>query len=289
MSMDRELVIALHCSGAGPGQWRRLAESLGSRFELVAPEHYGGERTGPWTGAHAFSLADEAERVLAIVDGTDRKVHLLGHSYGGGLALHIALRRPARILSLSLYEPSAFHLLGQFGEIGAAAFAEIKAVASNTASCIVTGDYRGAATQFVNYWGGPQAWDAIKQPVQQALIGWAPKAPLDFRALIEEPTSLSAYARLRFPVLVVRGEHAPAPTRVIADMLPSLLPAPTRQVIAGAGHMGPLTHAEPVNASIVAHIAAASPATAEACDERTGSGTVSRNKYAANGQTLATA
>lgn len=151
------------------------------------------------------------ERVLAIVDGTDRKVHLLGHSYGGGLALHIALRRPARILSLSLYEPSAFHLLGQFGEIGAAAFAEIKAVASNTGSCIVTGDYRGAATQFVNYWGGPQAWDAIKQPVQQALIGWAPKAPLDFRALIEEPTSLSAYARLRFPVLVVRGNTLPRP------------------------------------------------------------------------------
>jgi hypothetical protein len=40
-------VIALHCSGCGAAQWRKLNEALGSRHAFVAPEHYGCDSTGP--------------------------------------------------------------------------------------------------------------------------------------------------------------------------------------------------------------------------------------------------
>jgi pimeloyl-ACP methyl ester carboxylesterase len=93
--------------------------------------------------------------------------------------------------------------------------------------------------------------------VQSALIRWVPKAPLDFRALIEEPTPLAAYAGLRMTTLVMRGEHAPNPTYTIAELLPILLPAARLAVIGGAGHMGPLTHAPEVSQSIAAHIRSA--------------------------------
>ena len=251
----RELVIALHCSGAGAAQWGRLAEALGGTYELIAPEHYGCDRTGPWTGDHAFTLADEAARTIALIDGNDRKVHLVGHSYGGGVALHAALARPDRIASLTLYEPSAFSLLRQFGPRAAAAFAEIRSIANRTGAGIATGDYRSAAATFVDYWSGPGAWNALRPAVQDGLARWAAKAPLDFAALIDEPTSVSAYARLSCPTLVIRGEHAPAPTRIIADTLPSLLPHARLVIVTGAGHMGPLTHAAEVNALIAPHIA----------------------------------
>jgi pimeloyl-ACP methyl ester carboxylesterase len=121
----RERVIALHCCGAGASQWKYLAEALGGRYDVLAPEHYGSESSGPWTGEHAFTLADEAARTLALIENSAEKVHLVGHSYGGGVALHVALARPGRIASLALYEPSAFQLLPQMGESGAAASAEI--------------------------------------------------------------------------------------------------------------------------------------------------------------------
>ena len=251
-----ESVIALHCSGAGSSQWQRLADLLGDGYELRAPEHYGCESAGPWTGEHPFTLADEAARTLALIDGTDRKVHLVGHSYGGGVALHVALARPGRIASLSLYEPSAFHLLRQIGG-GAAAFAEIRSVAYAIATGVVVGDYRRAAITFVEYWSGHGAWNALRPAVQAALIAWMPKAPLDFNALFGEPEMPAAYARVDCPVLVMRGERAPAPTQIIAETLPSLMRDAQRRVVAGAGHMGPLTHADQVNALIASHVASA--------------------------------
>ena len=248
-------VIALHCSGAGAGQWRRLGAALGTGCELIAPEHYGCESVGPWTGEHAFTLADEAARTIALIDGADCKVHLVGHSYGGGVALNVAQARPDRIASLALYEPSAFHLLGSFGDDGRAALVEINAIANKTREGVISGDYRGAAAVFVDYWSGPGAWDALRPEPQAALIRWTPKAPLDFAALFAEPTPPGAYRRLSCPVLIIRAQQAPAPTRLIAETLPSRLRLARLEVVAGAGHMGPLTHAAQVNALIARHVA----------------------------------
>ena len=248
-------VIALHCSGSDASEWRPLTQALCGRYEVAAPEHYGGQGTGPWGGEHAFTLDDEAVRSIALIDRRDDdKVHLVGHSYGGGVALNIALARPDRIASMVLYEPAAFHLLRQLGERGAEPYAEITGVARNICQGVVTGDYRGAVAAFVDYWNGAGSWDALRPAVQSTLIRWAPKGPLDFRALIDDPTPVDAYRQLTFPVLILRGEHAPSPTRAIAEGLLDLLPASQLAVIAAAGHMGPLTHPTEVCAQIVRHI-----------------------------------
>ena len=198
-------MIALHCSGAGSGRWRQLGEALGSRHTLVTPEHFGCDSVGPWSGEHAFTLADEAARTIEILDQSEGTVHLVGHSFGGGVALRAAIERPSRVASLTLYEPSAFHLLRAMGARGAVALAEIEAIAARIAEGVTTGDYRGSAIAFVDYWSGHGAWAALRPSVQRALTRWVPKAPLDFRALIDEPTRATAYADLRTPALVLRG------------------------------------------------------------------------------------
>ncbi|MGA7233839.1 MAG: alpha/beta hydrolase [Xanthobacteraceae bacterium] len=250
----RPPVIALHCSGAGASQWHSLAEALGGDYEVLAPEHYGAATSGAWTGEHSFTLADDAAAAIALVDASQDKVHLVGHSYGGGVALEVALARTDQITSMVLYEPSAFHLLPQMGDTGAKAFYEILGVAQRICSGLITGDYRRGVGDFVDYWNGAGTWDGMRPAAQRALMRWAPKGPLDFRALITNETPPSAYRALKFPVLIIRGEHAPKPTRLIADRLPQLLPDARLIVVDGAGHMGPFTHASEVSRLIVSHI-----------------------------------
>lgn len=250
-------VIALHCSGAGSGEWCHLREWLGESYELLAPEHYGSESTGPWTGEHAFTLADEAARSIALIDQSRGRVHLAGHSYGGGVALAVALARPERIASMVLYEPSAFHLLKGMGPSGQAALAEIQGIADRIGRGVLAGDYRAALAAFIDYWNGPGSWQAMRPVLQQALTRWTPKAPLDFAALIGERTPPGAYGALRCPVLLLVGEHGPVPTRLIAERLLELLPDAARVVVQGAGHMGPITHGPAVAALMARHISVA--------------------------------
>jgi hypothetical protein len=95
--------IALHCSGFGARQRGQLGEILGAGYDLVAAEQYGCNGTaGPWTGTHALTPADEAAKIIAIIDIADRKVHLIGQSYSGGVALHIrGEQAPAPTLLIS--------------------------------------------------------------------------------------------------------------------------------------------------------------------------------------------
>jgi pimeloyl-ACP methyl ester carboxylesterase len=254
-------VVALHCSGAGASQWRALGDALGSRHRLFAPEHYGSETAGAWGGTHAFTLADEAARTIDFIDHCEGKVHLVGHSYGGGVALHAALARTDRVASLTLYEPSAFHLLKQLdAPAAAAAFLEIAALARTTADAVSIGDLKRAAMTFVDYWGGSGAWQALRPAVQAALLRWVPKASLDFYALMQEPTPLAAYTNLSAPVLILRGEYAPGPARLIAEILATRLAQARCGVVDGAGHMGPLTRATVVAGLMADHIAAAEAA-----------------------------
>lgn len=238
----RPLFVALHCSGGNGRQWRKLAERLGPGVAPATPDLLGVPGAPRWQGEGPFTLAREAELVLALIDAHEGPVHLVGHSYGGGLALHVAAMRPGRIESLSLYEPSAFHLLRLFGWEGRAALLEIERVASGIRQGLVTGAYRQAATAFVDYWNGKGAFDALRPEQQDDLAAYVWKAALDFHALIEEQTPLSAYCGFQFPVLLARGEFAPMPTRLLAHKLAERIPRGRLEVVHGAGHMGPLTH-----------------------------------------------
>jgi pimeloyl-ACP methyl ester carboxylesterase len=252
----RSPVIALHCSGASGKQWRDLSQTLAGRFDVIAPDLIGCGENSHWHGEGPFQLTNEAAGVLGIIDACDVPVHLVGHSYGGGVALRVAVERPNRVASLSLYEPTSFHVLKAAGPDGWDALTEIRSVAREITRGIANGAYRAAARRFVDYWNGAGAWNRLRPEVQADLVRWVPKAALDFHALIEERIPLEAYRRVRIPTLLMHGDNSPMPAQLVAHKLVRFMRPRAVESIAGAGHMAPFTYAEIVNRAIVDHLLA---------------------------------
>ena len=176
---------------------------------VVAPNLIGTSARGHWSGDRPFTLSEEAAHVVDLIDRHAGPVHLVGHSYGGGVALRAACKRPTRIASLSLYEPTLFYVLKSMGPEGSAALEEIRAIARAMDHGIVSGAYRAAGEAFVDYWNGPGAWARLKPEAQAEFVRYAPKGCLDFRALIDERLPLSAYRRLRIPNAAHGGRTRP--------------------------------------------------------------------------------
>jgi pimeloyl-ACP methyl ester carboxylesterase len=65
------------------------------------------------------------------------------------------------------------------------------------------------------------------------------------RSLTHDATRASAYRAIAAPTRLATGEHSPIAARRVVDRLAEVLRA-TTTTIAGAGHMGPMTHADEV-------------------------------------------
>jgi len=249
-------VIALHCSGTNGAMWQPLRDQLAGDALLLAPHLYGAVDGPVWPGYRAFSLDDEAAPIVQLIDSHDARIHLVGHSYGGAVALHAALARADRIASLTLYEPAAFHLLRPIDGIE---YAEIVGLARDVEVMLARGDARGAMTRFVNYWGGNGAWNGLTLDAQGALMRWAPKVTLDFRALLGQPVHSARPEQLGMPCRIMVGSRSPAPTAEIARLLAETMPDCGLTFLDDAGHMAPITQGSQVAALIAEHIRSHAP------------------------------
>jgi pimeloyl-ACP methyl ester carboxylesterase len=222
---------------------------------VLAPDLYGYGDTDPWPGHRALTLADEAALAAAVLPPACGPIHLVGHSYGGAVALRFALQWPGRLRSLTLIEPVAFHLLRDAAEAtDRVLFRRVTALAAAVAATTAGGACQDAMAQFIDYWNGEGAWSQATPEAQAALAHRAPKVVLDFQATMSEPTPRAAYRQIAVPALVLRGTQSPRPTRRIAELVAKALPAARLETIDGAGHMLPLTHPESVNAAVAAHL-----------------------------------
>jgi pimeloyl-ACP methyl ester carboxylesterase len=255
-SLVGEPVVMLHCSSASGRQWDALRTRLGAGFRTIVPDQWGCGDSPAWSGEVRFTLAHEAEPILDLIESVGEPVHLVGHSYGGGVALHIARRRPQRIKTLTLIEPSSFHVLRGGEPSLQRLFAEIAGVADDVRSAIACGDNWGGMARFVDYWNGDGAWETTPQKTRLKLCQRLSKVALDFHALFEEPVRLPDYAGLVMPTLLLCGERTRVPSRKIVDLLSATLPHVRVQHIEGAGHMSPFTHSDDVNRRILGHLCA---------------------------------
>ena len=190
---------------------------LADRFAIVAPNRRG---FPPGLDVDSVDFEDEAAWLEQFLE---QRTHLVGHSYGGVIALLAAARRPELLRSLTVIEPPAF---GAARGIPAADefMARIEDHWTNGPR-----DPAEFLRRFLSLVGSSTPPGAFTPELLQGAR----------TLLVERPPSeavipFDELARAAFPKLVVSGGHSPA-FEALCDVLEERLSA-ERAVLPGAGH-----------------------------------------------------
>jgi pimeloyl-ACP methyl ester carboxylesterase len=200
---------------------------LAERFELVVPNRRG---FPPGPDVERVDFQDEAVWLEQFLEpGT----HLVGHSYGGVIALLAAARRPELVRSLTVIEPPAFAI--------ARGDAAVEEFVAGGESLWQDGprDPETFLRAFLRSVGAPDPPGRLSP----ALIQGARTLMVE-RPPWEAEIPLDELAAAPFAMLVVSGAHSAA-FDAVCDVLEERLGA-LRAILPGAGH-SPQRLGEPFN------------------------------------------
>lgn len=233
-------------------QWQPLVAELRQDHLCIVPDLQGyGVPARKVLGNFAtrdYQMADEAAAVIdAIAElQLEQPVSIVGHSFGGALALHLAMTKPFAIKELVLFEPVAFHLLKANDQ---PTFPQLLAEVQALAEQLPKLSYQDAAMVFIDYWQFDGFFSGLPLRMQQNLAEQVAKVTLDFQALIGEPLQLADYQRLDLPVLLLTGSKSRRSAQSISELLHASIPGSALRQVA-TGHMGPVTDPALVNSEI---------------------------------------
>jgi pimeloyl-ACP methyl ester carboxylesterase len=236
-------VVLLHAGVADRRMWADLLPSIAAAgYRVVAVDLPGfGDATDPGSTPHAAVL--ETMDALHI-----ERAALIGNSFGGAVALRVAVAAPDRVSALALVSAPA---------PGVEPSAELEAAWEAEESALERGDVDGAVGAVVDAWTLPDAPRALRDRIAemqrralelQAAAGDPPPAddPL-------EPDS-SALSTLNIPALIAVGELDMTDFQAGGEALARQLRQARLVVIPGAGHLAPLEQPEAFRQLIVEYL-----------------------------------
>jgi pimeloyl-ACP methyl ester carboxylesterase len=232
---------------AGVRQWSNLIRDLEDRFWVRAVNLFGYGGTPAWSDAKPPSLDDFARLVAQVVPNAARDICLVGHSFGGAVAMQAAARQlRGRVNKLVLIEPSLFALLDRCDHQDA--FGEISILADDTLRCISHGMPERAAERFIDYWCGHGTWTASSPDRRCTFARLIALLPHEWNAVLEgQTTPAKCIAELPQDSLVIASAGTARPAREIVEMLLHARPDWKFASVCEGGHMAPVTHPQVVN------------------------------------------
>ena len=194
--------LLIHSGGFTSRQWRKLSELLAPRYRVLAPDLLGYGSSGAWPEGAPFHFRQDLDLLESLLS---EPAHLVGHSYGGFLALQLALRRPDLVRFIAVYEPVAFGILDED---------------ERDALNLVRRDFdepEAWLRAFVEWWNGDGAWERLNEETRASFraVGW--KLFQEVMTLGADTTDGATYATIAAPALILGGALSPWTERRVVE------------------------------------------------------------------------
>lgn len=253
-------------SGAGPtvvlvpgscstgAAWRPVMAAWGNRFRCVTTSLLGYGGTAERRTRCDPSIRHEVDVLESVIRKAGGRVHLVGHSFGGLVAVALALRNRMPLASVTVIEAPAAELLRDSGDHEH--YRAFRLMTDDYFAAFARGD-AGAIATMIDFYGGAGTFSSWPSRVRAYAVETTAVNILDWASAYGFPLSATALSAIEIPTLILWGAAShPAAQRANALLGECLRRAETAE-IDGATHFMIATHANHVSRLIAEHVQSA--------------------------------
>ncbi len=237
-----EPIVFVHGSYANTATWKAYFKALSQDYHCIAiklPGHCGlgdpGDMASP-TIETELSIIE-----LVVAELTDKPIQLVAHSFGGVVAMALALKGSVAIKAITLYEPTATWVFDTVGDSDNAAL--VAEFLGSYRGAVANGEHFACA-RVIDFWCGGEVFDGLPDFIKEGMIPlmennlrhWDLSASLHYSA-----ADLSG---ISVPTQLVYGDSSHPAAAAICLHLADALPNTDVAVISGANHFLVTSHAD---------------------------------------------
>jgi len=228
-------VACIHGGGSTALMWADAIPELARLGRVIAYDRRGctrSERPEPYERTSVAEQADDAAALLDALDATPAVI--IARSYGGAVAIDLALRYPDHVRALALLEGDALGLSPAALEWTTALRDRLREVAAEDGIDAVYAALIGEVMD-------EGAWDSYPEEVRGILSRNSPALLAELGYVDEPQPDAAAFARIEQPALLVAASDSPPEQRAMSEAMAAVLPDARTALVAGGHLIDPAT------------------------------------------------
>jgi pimeloyl-ACP methyl ester carboxylesterase len=238
-----EPLVLVHGSWGDHHNWGLVVGELAKTFRVITYDRRGHSQSERPPGQGY--VADDIQDLISLVEHLNlAPAHIAGNSYGAGITLKTAAKRPDLFRNMIIHEPPLFGLIVDNPK-AQEALQIVNGRIKTVLDLIEAGNLEKAAEEFMEKLGmGPGTWEKLPGVAKQTFIYNAPTwydEIQDPQSLQFDTTTLSVFHK---PALLSSGSESPLFFPLVLDKVILGLPHAKRIIIEGAGHVPHMSHPE---------------------------------------------
>lgn len=223
-------IACIHGAGSSAVMWGDAVEKLAGLGRAISYDRRGcgrSERPEPYEHTTVTEQADDAAALLDALEAAPAII--IGRSYGGAVAIDLALHHSDHVRALVLLEGDALGLSPAGLEWSRGLLDRMREVADRDG---VDAVYKAVIDEVL----GEGVWDSFPEEVQRLLTENGPALLAELTYVDQEMPDATAFAKITVPALLVAASDSPPEQRDMTERMAAVLPS-ARLVRAAGGHL----------------------------------------------------